>query len=98
MFSQTHEEKDNIFEIFGSSTQIEGGQNTMSTGYLIDHPKSNMKLSPQHPHWSRHYERLGLGSQKKEIRHWHLAFWDHVESPLIFLLQKKITIIYNLHI
>ena len=54
----------------------------MSTGYLIDHPKSNMKLSPQHPHWSRHYERLGLGSQKKEIRHWHLAFWDHVESPL----------------
>ena len=61
----------------------------MSTGYSIDHPKSNMKLSPQHPHWSRHDERLGLGSQKKEIRHWHLAFWDHVESPLIFLLQKK---------
>ena len=30
--------------------------------------KSNTKLSPRHPQWSRHCERLGkLGALKKEI-------------------------------
>ena len=27
-------------------------------GSLIGHLESNMKFSPQHPRWSRHYERL----------------------------------------
>ena len=66
-------------------------------GNIIGHLKSNVKLSPQHFQWSRHYERSGKnvlnGALKKGVRHWHLPFSGLcVELSLFFFLIKKNTI------
>ena len=65
--------------------------------------KSNTKLSPRHPKWSRHCEGPSkLGPLKKRERFWvcllgNLSFWvSGVESPLIFFTKKnKKKIKYN---
>ena len=60
---------------------------------MVGHLKSNTKLSPRYPQWSRHCERLGkLGAPKKEI-------WVLLRAPIFlgkwcgvatyFLYKKK---------
>ena len=53
-------------------------------GYLIGHLKSNVKLSPQHPQWSHHYERPELlALLEKGLGISTFPFQNHMESPLI---------------
>ena len=60
-------------------------------GYLIGHLKSNVKLSPQHPQWSRHCERpQRKASLKKEIR---VPF----KAPLILSKWYGVTTYFSLY-